>query len=77
MQELELNDNLQSVDNLLTFLEKIFNGGSDFKYVEHPRALGLLRRLVVPVTTARACTSLAGIAQLPACWPGGSYTCPA
>ena len=31
MQELELNDNLQSVDNLLTFLEKIFNGGSDFK----------------------------------------------
>ena len=31
VQELELNDNLQSVDNLLTFLEKIFNGGSDFK----------------------------------------------
>ena len=35
VQELELNDNLQSVDNLLTFLEKIFNGGSDFKYGPH------------------------------------------
>ena len=31
VRELELNENLASVDNLLTFLESIFNGGSDFK----------------------------------------------
>lgn len=30
MEELELNDDAQSIDNLLTFLEKTFNGGSDF-----------------------------------------------
>ena len=32
VRELELNENLASVENLLTFLESIFNGGSDFKY---------------------------------------------
>ena len=36
VKELELNDNLSSVDNLLTFLETIFNGGSDFKCVARP-----------------------------------------
>lgn len=30
VEELELNDDAQSIDNLLTFLEKTFNGGSDF-----------------------------------------------
>ena len=32
VQELELNADMKSVDNLLSFLEKVFNGGSDFKY---------------------------------------------
>jgi uncharacterized protein with von Willebrand factor type A (vWA) domain len=30
VRELELNDDMQSVSNLLSFLEKVFNGGSDF-----------------------------------------------
>eukprot|EP01025_Chloroclados_australasicus_P045017 TRINITY_DN4906_c0_g1_i1.p1 TRINITY_DN4906_c0_g1~~TRINITY_DN4906_c0_g1_i1.p1 ORF type:complete len:684 (-),score=92.29 TRINITY_DN4906_c0_g1_i1:237-2288(-) len=30
VEELELNDDLKSVNNLLDFLEKVFNGGSDF-----------------------------------------------
>lgn len=30
MNELELGDDLASVTNLLDFLEKVFNGGSDF-----------------------------------------------
>ena len=30
MQELELGTDMKSVNNLLTFLEKVFNGGSDF-----------------------------------------------
>lgn len=30
MRELELNQDMKSVNNLLDFLEKVFNGGSDF-----------------------------------------------
>eukprot|EP01023_Acetabularia_acetabulum_P040007 TRINITY_DN3866_c0_g1_i14.p1 TRINITY_DN3866_c0_g1~~TRINITY_DN3866_c0_g1_i14.p1 ORF type:complete len:677 (+),score=122.77 TRINITY_DN3866_c0_g1_i14:232-2262(+) len=30
VEELELNDDMKSVNNLLDFLEKVFNGGSDF-----------------------------------------------
>ncbi len=30
VRELELNADMNSVNNLLDFLEKIFNGGSDF-----------------------------------------------
>ncbi|KAK9805342.1 hypothetical protein WJX73_003956 [Symbiochloris irregularis] len=30
VSELELNNDMKSVNNLLTFLEKVFNGGSDF-----------------------------------------------
>ncbi|GBF95418.1 hypothetical protein Rsub_08380 [Raphidocelis subcapitata] len=30
VRELELNDDMRSVNNLLDFMEKIFNGGSDF-----------------------------------------------
>lgn len=30
MDELELNQDTKSVNNLLNFLEKVFNGGSDF-----------------------------------------------
>ena len=30
VQELELGTDMKSVNNLLTFLEKVFNGGSDF-----------------------------------------------
>ncbi|KAL6765729.1 hypothetical protein V8C86DRAFT_2448564 [Haematococcus lacustris] len=30
VRELELNDDMRSVNNLLDFLEKVFNGGSDF-----------------------------------------------
>lgn len=33
VDELELNADMKSVDNLLSFLEKVFNGGSDFKCV--------------------------------------------
>ena len=39
VKELELNENLDSVNNLLTFLETIFNGGSDFKYGRLPAAV--------------------------------------
>ena len=35
VQELELNADMKSVDNLLTFLEKVFNGGSDFKCAQY------------------------------------------
>lgn len=31
VQELELGTDMKSVNNLLLFLEKVFNGGSDFK----------------------------------------------
>ena len=31
MKELELGVDMASVNNLLGFLEKVFNGGSDFK----------------------------------------------
>ncbi len=31
VEELELGTDMKSVNNLLQFLEKVFNGGSDFK----------------------------------------------
>lgn len=31
VEELELGTDMKSVNNLLNFLEKVFNGGSDFK----------------------------------------------
>jgi len=31
VEELELGTDMKSVNNLLLFLEKVFNGGSDFK----------------------------------------------
>ena len=36
VSELELNNDMKSVNNLLTFLEKVFNGGSDFKCAALP-----------------------------------------
>ena len=54
VRELELNENLASVENLLTFLESIFNGGSDFKYAPllHRFSVTPAPVILIPVTLA-------------------------